>query len=46
MAYLDLKAEAVTKGDLQLLFPKTDSVAVASAAIGKNEHAVSIRVVA
>ena len=46
MTYLDLKVEAVAKGDLQLLFPKADSVAIAAAAIGENEQAVGIRVVA
>ncbi len=46
MTYLDLKAEAVAKGDLQLLFPKADSVTIAPTAIGENEQAVGIRVVA
>ena len=45
MTYLDLEAEAIAKSDLQLLFPKTDSVAIAPTAIGKNEQAVGIRVV-
>ena len=46
MTYLDLKVEAVAKGDLQLLFPKADSVAIAPAAIGENEQSVGIRIVA
>ena len=46
MTYLDLKAEAVANSNLQLLFPKAGSVAIASAAIGENEQAVGIRVVA
>ena len=45
MTYLDLKTEAVAKGNLQLLFPKADSVAIAPTAIGENEQAVGIRVV-
>ena len=37
MTYFDLQAETVAKTNLQLLFPKPDSVAIASTTIGKNE---------
>ena len=46
MTNLDLKAESVAKSNLQLLFPKADSVAIAAAAISENEQSVGIRVVA
>lgn len=46
MTYLDLKAEAVAKSDLQLLFPEADSVSITPAAIGENKKTVGIRVVA
>ena len=37
MTYFNLQPKAVAKTDLQLLFPKPDSVAIASTTIGKNE---------
>ena len=45
MTYLDLKAEAVAKSDLQLLLPKAVSIAIAPATIGKNEQAIGIWIV-
>ena len=46
MTYFDLQAEAAAKTDLQLLFPKPDSVAIASTTIGQNEQTIGIRIVA
>ena len=40
MADLDLKAEAVAEGDMKLMFPQASPVAIASAAIGKDEQAM------
>ena len=46
MAYFDLKTKVVAKCNLQLLFPKADSVAIASTGISENKQTVGIRVVA
>ncbi len=45
MTDFDLKAEAIAKGDLQLMFPQACSVAIASAAIGKYEQAIGMGIV-
>ena len=45
MADLDLNTEAVAEGELQLMFPQADSIAIASAAIGKDKQAIGIGIV-
>ena len=40
VAYFDLKAEGVAKSNLQLLFPKADSVAIASTTISENTQPI------
>ena len=42
MADLDLEAEAIAEGDMDLMFLQTSSVAIAPATIGKDKQAVGI----
>ena len=44
MTDLDLNVETIAKGDLQVMFPQTGSVAIASAAISKDKQAIGIGV--
>ena len=44
MTDLDLKAEAVAEGYLQLMFPEAGSVAIAAAAVSQDEQAVGGRI--
>lgn len=46
MTHLDQKADTVAESNLQLMFPKANSVAIASAAISKNEQPVGFGIVA
>ncbi len=45
MADLDFKAKVVAEGNMKLMFPQASPVAIASAAIGKDEQAVGIGIV-
>ena len=45
MAYFYLNTEAVAEADIELVFPKTNPVSIASTAIGKDKQTIGMGIV-